>query len=170
MRVWEPEVNKENPNEKPKYKATVLIPKSDAQTLAKIQTAINNAKAAGKSRFGGVIPPDQVLKLPLHDADLDPEKVKKYPEMAGHYYINAKSDRMPGIVNDKVEPILNQDEVYSGIYGRVGLTFFAWKNDKGGKGISAALDNLQKLEDGEALGASRPSAESDFGQAFNSLM
>jgi hypothetical protein len=55
---------------------------------------------------------------------------------------------------------MDQGEFYSGCYGRASIVFFAY-NTNGSRGVSAALQNLQKLENGEPLGGkSRP--EDDF--------
>lgn len=58
------------------------------------------------------------------------------------------------------QPILDRSEVYSGCYGRVSITFYAF-NSNGNKGIACGLNNLQKIRDGEPLdGHTR--AEDDF--------
>jgi len=64
------------------------------------------------------------------------------------------------VVDNKVQPILDQSEVYSGCYGRVSVTFYAY-NSNGNKGIAAGLGNVQKLRDGEPLG-SRANAKDEF--------
>lgn len=57
-------------------------------------------------------------------------------------------------------PILTRSEVYSGVYGRASISFYAF-NSSGNKGIACGLNNLQKIRDGEPLGG-KASAESDF--------
>ena len=57
-------------------------------------------------------------------------------------------------------PILSRSEVYSGVYGRASISFYAF-NSNGNKGIACGLNNLQKVRDGEPLGG-KTSAESDF--------
>jgi len=59
-----------------------------------------------------------------------------------------------------VQPILTRSEVYSGVYGRASINFYAF-NSNGNRGIACGLNNLQKIRDGEPLG-SRTSAEDDF--------
>lgn len=53
-----------------------------------------------------------------------------------------------------------QSEIYSGVYGRVSISFYAF-NSNGNKGIACGLNNLQKIKDGEPLGG-HTSAEADF--------
>ena len=63
-------------------------------------------------------------------------------------------------MDKKVQPILDQSEVYSGCYGRISVTFYGY-NSNGNRGIAAGLGNIQKLKDGEPLG-SRSNAAEDF--------
>jgi len=152
VNVWEPRsVNGSDP----KYSVSLIIPKSDKETLKKIKTAIERAKKEGLVKFGGKTPAN--LKTPLRDGDTDRPDDEAY---ANSHFINANSFIKPGIVDKDVEPILDQTELYSGCYGRASIIFYAY-NVNGNKGIAAGLQNLQKLEDGEPLGGiSRP--EDDF--------
>ena len=138
-----------------KYSVSLIIPKSDAKTIEEIQVAMEEAKKEGIAKFGGKIPAN--LKLPLRDGDVDRPDDEAYQ---GCYFINANSKDKPQIVDKKVKPILDPNEVYSGCYGRASINFYAF-NQNGNRGIACGLGNLQKLEDGEPLsGHSR--AEDDF--------
>lgn len=79
---------------------------------------------------------------------------------ANSYFINANSSTAPGIVDANCNPILERSEVYSGVYGRASISFYAF-NSNGNKGIACGLNNLQKIRDGEPLGG-RTRAEDDF--------
>jgi hypothetical protein len=95
--------------------------------------------------------------MPLRDGDVDRADDEAY---AKSYFINVSSNTRPGIVDENLNTIMDQSEFYSGCYGRASIVFFAY-NTNGSRGVSAALQNLQKLEDGEPLGGkSRP--EDDF--------
>lgn len=153
LHVWEPSAVQEGQDKK--YSASLIIPKSDKETIAKINAAINAAKEQGRAKFGGKIPTN--LKTPLRDGDIDRPEDEAY---ANCYFINASAKTKPGIVNKNAEPILNQDDVYSGCYGRASVTFYAF-NTSGNKGIAAGLNHLMKVKDGEPLGG-RSTAESDF--------
>lgn len=139
-----------------KYSVSVLIPKSDKQTISEINAAIDAAIEEGLAKFGGKKPNKAAIKLPLRDGDIerDDEAYK------GHYFINANSTRAPQIVDRSVKPILDRDEVYSGCYARVSLSFYAF-NSNGSKGIACGLGNIQKVKDGEPLGG-MSSAKDDF--------
>ena len=148
----------------PKYSVMLLIPKSDVGTITRIKKAIDAAAQKGLStKFGGKLP--TVLKTTLKDADKDTDQdgeifADKWDYTAGHYIINVSSKIQPQIVDAARNPIINPAEFYSGCYGRASINFFAYNNN-GNKGISAGLNNLQKLEDGESLG-SFTTAEQDF--------
>ena len=139
----------------PKYSVSVIIPKSDKETLQAIKEAVNEAKEQGKGKWGGKVPAN--VKTPLRDGDIDREGDEAY---AGCYFLNANSKNKPGIVDINVQPILDSTEVYSGCYARLTLNFYAY-NANGNKGIAAGLGNVQKLADGEPLGGFTR-AEDDF--------
>ena len=82
------------------------------------------------------------------------------PAYANAYFVNANAISAPGIVDADRNPILTRSEVYSGVYGRASISFYAF-NSSGNKGIAYGLNNLQKIRDGESLGG-KASAESDF--------
>jgi len=142
----------------PKYSVCLLIPKSDTTTINKIKAAVEAAKQAGLSSWGGKIPAN--LKLPLRDGDVERSD---QPEYAGMYFVNATSKQKPGIVDAQLNEVIDTTEVYSGCFGRASLNFFAF-NKKGNRGVACGLNNVQKLADGEYLGG-RASAEEDFGSA-----
>lgn len=152
--VWEP---KSINGGAEKYSVSLIIPKSDTKTIAAINVAVDAAIEEGKGKFGGKVPNKAALKLPLRDGDIDRPDDEAY---ADSYFINANSNTAPQIVNSQVEPILDRSEVYSGVYARVSINFYAF-NSNGNKGIACGLGNIQKVRDGEPLG-SRSNAADDF--------
>ncbi len=155
--VWDP---KSINGGTPKYSVSLIIPKSDARTLAKIKTAIEAAYKEGEAKLKGsgkTVPALSAIKSPLRDGDTErPDD----PAYAHAYFVNANAASAPGIVDADVNPILTRSEVYSGVYGRASITFYAF-NSSGNKGIACGLNNLQKIRDGEPLGG-KASAEEDF--------
>ena len=146
-----------NDGDTPKYNVCILIPKSDTKTLEAIRNAIEAAKTVGKSKIAdknGKIP--STLKTPLRGD----EERSDDPSYEGMMFINANSTRKPSIVDKNLNPIMSQEEFYSGCYGRASINFYAFNVQS--KGIAAGLQNLQKLEDGEML-AGGSTAEEDFG-------
>jgi len=151
-----------NPNDEPKYSTTILIPKSDTATKQRIDAAIQAAIQEGvASKWNGVKPP--MISLPLHDGDgVRPSDGMPFPaECKGHWVMTASSKQQPQLVDLNVQPIINQTEVYSGMYARVSIRFFPY-NANGKKGIGCGLGNVQKVRDGEPLGG-RTTAADDFG-------
>lgn len=155
--VWDP---KSINGGAPKYSVSLIIPKSDTQTIEKIEAAIKAAYEEGQSKLKGngkSVPSLSVLKTPLRDGDLERPDDEAYKDS---YFINANSPSAPGIVDADRQPIIDRSEVYSGVYGRASINFYAY-NANGNKGIACGLNNLQKIRDGEPLGG-KASAESDF--------
>jgi len=144
----------------PKFSVSLLIPKTDTVTVKKIKAAIEAAYREGEAKLKGngkTVPPLTAIKTPLRDGDAErPDD----PAYAGHYFLNANSATAPGIVDADCQPILTRSEVYSGVYGRASISFYAF-NSSGNRGVACGLNNLQKIRDGEPLGG-RASAESDF--------
>ena len=144
----------------PKFSVSLIIPKSDKKTIARIEEAIKAAYREGEAKLKGngrSVPALSVLKTPLRDGDVERPDDEAY---ADSYFVNANSSTAPGIVDADRQPILDHSEVYSGVYGRASINFYAF-NSNGNKGIACGLNNLQKLRDGEPLGG-RSRAEDDF--------
>jgi len=150
--VWEPvSVN----GSTPKFSVSVIIPKNDTDTIARINAAIEAAITEGLGKFGGKKPAKTALKLPLRDGDTDRPDDEAYKDS---YFINCNSTTAPQIVDRSVQPILDRDEVYSGCYARVSINFYAY-NSNGNKGIAAGLGNLQKIADGQPLSGKAKAAD-----------
>lgn len=154
VHVFEPEAVGDS--EDKKYSVSIIIPKSDKKTLSAIKQAIELAKENGKtSKFGGKIPAN--LKTPLRDGDEERPDDEAYENA---YFINASAYSKPGIVDRELNPITDEEEFYSGCYGRASITFFPF-NASGNKGIAAGLNHVQKTSEGERLGG-RVSVDVDF--------
>ena len=144
----------------PKYSVSLIIPKSDTATIAKIKAAIQAAYEEGQSKLKGnskFVPDLESIKNPLRDGDKERKGDEAY---AGAYFVNANSSTKPGVVDADCNPILDTSELYSGIIGRASINFYAF-NSNGNKGIACGLNNIQKLSDGTPLGG-HSRAEDDF--------
>ena len=160
VNAWEP---KSINGGTPKFSVSLIIPKSDTKTVAKIEAAIEAAYKEGEAKLKGnsrTVPALSAIKTPLRDGDAErPDD----PAYANSYFMNANSNTAPGIVDADCQRILDRSEVYSGVYGRASVNFYAF-NSNGNRGIACSLNNLQKIRDGEHLGG-KSSAEDDFATA-----
>ena len=155
--VWEPKAINGGT---PKYSVSLIIPKSDVETVEKIKAAIKAAYEEGANKLRGngkSVPALKAIKIPLRDGDEERPDDEAYKDS---YFVNANSPTAPGIVDIHCQPILEHSEVYSGVRGRASITFYAF-NSNGNKGIACGLCNLQKVSDDEPLGG-KSRAEDDF--------
>lgn len=154
--VFVTEPRKGEDGESGKYSIQVLIPKNDPQ-IKKIKAAI---KQVAEQAFGAGVKMG-TLKIPLRDGDEEREG----EEYEGMLFINANSNRKPGIVNKNNEPA-DQDDIeeycYSGAYFHVSVNFYAF-NHEGKKGIAVGLSNVMLRKKGDRLDGS-VSATSEFSE------
>ena len=147
------------PGQDEKYSTTILVPKSDVGTKMRIDAAIEAAKQIGKDKvFNGIIPP--IVASVVYDGDgVRPSDGMTFGnECKGHWVFTATNKNAPVLIDLARNPILDGTQIYSGMFGRVGVRFFAY-NNSGKKGVGCSLDTVQKLEDGEPLGGSRIGAD-----------
>lgn len=145
--------------QEPKYSVVCLLDKNNAKAINMVKQAVAAAIQQGRQRQGFT---DAVLNSPkfsnpLRDGDVDRAG---RPEFAGCYFITAKSKTRPQVVDRNCQPIMDQNEVYSGCYGYVSMNFYPFSMG-GNFGIAAGLNNVMKAMDGDFLGG-RASAEADF--------
>ena len=150
----------------PKFSVSLIIPKSDTKTIAKIKAAIEAAYHEGESKLRGngkTVPALSTIKNPLRDGDVERPDDEAYK---GSWFLNANSNTAPGVVDIHCQPIFDTSEIYSGVYARVSLSFYAF-NSNGNKGVACGLQNIQKIKDGESLGG-KVKAEDDFNDGYQS--
>lgn len=142
-------------NNEPKYSVSVLIPKTDTETLQKIENAMQAAIQEGAAK-GMFSRKPSLSDGPLKDGDRTDDVNYK-----NHMFVSARSKYAPNIVDKNRDPILDENEVYSGCYARVSLVFYPY-NHPLRKGVGCALGNVQKLADGEPLVARIGAEEFDI--------
>ena len=142
-----------------KYSVTILIDKATEvgqRTIKKIEGSIQAAAEKGAQKhFGGRIPVK--VNHTLKDGDTetnDMGELKKdnNPELAGMMYMRLSTKYKPAVLDGRNnnQPILNPIDVFSGMYGRVSLTTFAYSADVN-RGVSAVLNNVLITREGEPL-------------------
>lgn len=154
------------PGQEEKYSVTVLVPKTDTATKARIDAAIEAAKQKGiANKWNGQCPP--LVPTPVYDGDgVRPSDGMPFgPECKGHWVFtaSAKADYPPEVVDALGNPIINQSEIYSGVYAYVNVEFFPYLFGGAKKGIGCGLGPVMKRRDGEPLGGSAPTAAQAFG-------
>jgi len=120
-------------------------------------TALKNAAWAAAKEKWGEKARQLTLRSPFRN-NSDRAGQEGFPP--GGVFITCRSNNKPGVVTQGMQPILDNDGLYSGCYVRGSVRAFAYDN-KGNKGISFALLNLQKMDDGERLD-NRRSPDQDF--------
>lgn len=152
------------PGQEEKYSTTILLPKSDTDTKARIDAAIEAAKQKGANgSWNGVIPP--VCPDPIWDGDgVKQDGTPFGAECKGHWVFTARSkaDYPPEVVDQNSNPVINHSEVYSGCYALVNVEFYPY-NFQGKKGVGCSLGPVKKVKDGEPLAGTAPSAAQAFG-------
>ena len=92
VNAWEP---KSINGGTPKFSVSLIIPKSDTKTVAKIKAAIEAAYKEGEAKLKGnsrTVPALSAIKTPLRDGDAErPDD----PAYANSYFMNANSITAP---------------------------------------------------------------------------
>jgi hypothetical protein len=144
------------PNEKPKYKLTLLFPKGADLTALK-----EAAAKCARDKWGSDLP--KKLKSPFLDAgQYDYEGYE-----AGMTFIRTSTVQAPGVVGTTKDPLtdklksLEPSDVYPGCIMHATIRPYWFDHPEGGKGVSFGLQNVQKLEEGTQI-AGRRKPEDEF--------
>jgi hypothetical protein len=134
----------------PKFSLVMIFDsKADIKAMRKL------ANDAAHEKFGAKLPAN--LKSPFRDGK---EKAHLQGYGEGTIFATASSKQKPGLVDQRVQPIIDRDEFYAGCYARATVTAFAY-DQKGNKGVAFGLNNVQKIRDGERFDG-RTAATDDF--------
>ena len=149
-------------NGKEEYSLTVLIPKEDKETSAKLKAAM---EAAIANKWPNK--PPAGLQKPVHDGDGEKPNGGEYgEECRGHWVLNVKSNKRPGIIDANMNDVIDPNEFVSGDYCRVSLGAYAYDNLR--RGVSFGLNNIQVLGKGTPLGGTRSRPQEDFSPVVTS--
>jgi hypothetical protein len=142
--------------QEPKYSITMLFKKST--DLKELKRAVNNAII---ETYGSLDKVPKKFTTPFRDGS-EKEDVEGYENTI---FVTASSKKKPGVVDyPDANPITEEsEEFYPGCYARATLIAFTY-DVNGKKGVSFALQNVQKLRDGKPLSGKR-SAEDEFKDA-----
>jgi len=139
---------------KPKFSIRAAFPPT-----AKLDALKKEAEMAAREKWGDKIP--KTLRSPFRTN----EELENPIVGIGDDWIimsfSANEDRRPGIVDSKLQDIIDDADVYSGAWYRAQVRAFAYEN-AGNKGVSFGLQNVQKLRDDDPLGKGRIPASKAF--------
>ncbi len=159
VNLFRPRASEEG--KEPKYSICMLYKKEDfeAGKLKDLEKAIIQT---AQKKFG---PKAEAMlktgKIRGWFRDGDVEKPES-PEYAGMVFLNASTTRKPGVVDKSLQPVMSEEDAYSGCLFRASLGLFAY-DKAGNKGVGFGLRNVLVVEKGERIDGRR-SAAADFAE------
>lgn len=154
--IWEARAFEEG--QTPKFGASLLIVKGSENDKA-IQAAI---KEVAKEAWGAKADANltKIKGNPNKEGYRDGDKTD-YDGYEGCNYIRASSKQRPKIVNRDKSQLTEKDGViYGGCYVNAIIDVYAYDNK--GAGITAGLQGIQFVKDGEAFGGGKVASVDDF--------
>ena len=132
-------------NGKSSYFVTIVLNKADP-SIEKIKSAIDAASNDGVKKFGGSFNSPQ---SPLHDGDIECPQNANAMDYKGKFYIYARSDKLPVVIDEQNNLLQDNDKTHSPIpasfcEGPVHLEFYPYQYN-GKNGISCAVKAIQLL-------------------------
>lgn len=135
-----------------KYSLVALIPKEDKVTYDKVMAACKAIYEDQKNSVLKGLNFDEI-QLPIHDGDGRKPKGGAYgPECKGMWVLSAKTKSRPVVVDAYNAPVVSEEEVYPGVWGRVALGFGPYDNN-GNRGITCYLNGVKTYNTGERFGS-----------------
>lgn len=136
------------------YGCTLLFPKSTDLSELKAAAAECAIKEWGDKATQLV--KDGVIKTPFLDGD-GPQAVSKktgqrHGGHEGQTFIRVSSTQKPKVVDKRVLPITDEDDIYPGCYVYAVINAYAWEHPTNGRGVSFGLQMVQFAKDGDRLG------------------
>jgi hypothetical protein len=151
--VWEP-------GNKGKYSCCIILDKTDPQwkTLeAEYDKAI--AKGIAGNKFTKQQTQSSAFKKLFRDGDVEIETEGRPKHYAGKRFFNANNKSQPGIVDQKGQPLLDRNRLYSGCVCHVDVGVYPYNNES--KGVGAGFNHIMLVKEGERLDG-RTTAEDAF--------
>lgn len=128
-----------------RYRATLLIPKGDADNLAAAKRLFDDAYQRGlTTKWGGKKPPAVTFKNPLRDGD---EEKANLDGFAGCWFINATTRRKPAVVRRDLTPITREEDIWGGQEVVINLSAYPFSNQS--NGVAFSLETIMILGPGE---------------------
>lgn len=141
------------------YQCTILLP-ADYDCSALERLALTTATKAFGSDAGMKLKAG-AIKNPFRQQSEKAAQGKDGYAMEGRY-INVKSDRQPGVVDQKMQPIIDPSAVFGGCWCNVQVNCYPWDNPLSGKGLSFGLLNVQLVRKDKPVGGTNPDPKTVF--------
>jgi len=143
-----------------KFGMSLLIDKTDTKTIDEIRKHIERATQKGLATIWNNKKPNFRYE-PLRDGDKELASGEKDdPIYKGKFFLNASSDKAPGVVGSDAKPIIDQNILYAGCIVRGDINPFPYKNS-GNCGVGWGLNNVMFIREGSRLDG-RVNAEDAF--------
>jgi hypothetical protein len=151
VQVFKATAMKGQADSKPKYSVrAVFMPGTDITALKEA------AKQAATEKWGNNLP--KVLRSPFRKNEELENELIGVPGDAVVVTFSANEDRRPGVVDAKLQDIIDEADCYSGAWYRAQVRAFGY-DTAGNKGVAFGLQNLQKLREGEPMGGRVPASK-----------
>lgn len=152
--LFRPTAPRDNPDGKKKYSVrAVFMPDTDISDLKKAASQTVTDKW-GKN-------PPKNLRSPFRTNEELDNPIPGVPDDAVVMTFSANEDRRPGLVDARLQDIIDESEVYSGAWFRAQVRPYAYEAS-GNRGVAFGLENVQKMQDDEPLGGGRMPASKAF--------
>ena len=149
-----------DPDDKAKYRAVFLIPKTDVETVTLINNAIKDAM--GEKYHA------KRVNIPKHNWCLQDGDERDYDGYRGNWSLSTSNNRRPTVINRDKSPIIESDEIiYAGCYvnASVGIWILDINNNRR---VCCNLHGVQFVRNGSPFGAGDVDSLEDF-EALDAL-
>jgi hypothetical protein len=156
------QAKKNDLNDKMEYSVVALFKKGE--DLSKLKKAVQECIEAKLGTDKNKWPKN--LRSPFRDqaerkkTTDDGKEILPDGYEEGAIFISMKSSQRPGVVDQNVQPIIDESMFYAGCFAHATVNPYYYDN-KGNRGVAFGLQNIQKLRDGDPL-SGRTKAETDF--------
>ena len=142
------------PDQKPKFSVRAAFPPTTDMSALKREAA-----SVAREKWGDNVP--KSLRSPFRRNDELDNPIAGIGDDWIVMTFSANADRRPGIVDGKLQDIIDENDIYSGAWYRAQIRGYAYEQ-QGNKGVSFGLQNIQKLRDDDPIGGGRPPASKAF--------
>ena len=104
--------------------------------------------------------------MPIFDGDEPREDgLPNDRENSGHYIIHASHTEKPDVVDKELQPIIDRNQIYDGMFAYASLKFYPYVNRENKPVIGCAIGPIMKIADGESI----PKELSQVQRAFSGI-